>query len=414
MSQKSTRAAFVRQSFFAIGVLLITLTLKAQTDYRQYTFIKNGYNRLYFSKDSSTFKLFSEKLTQLKSNNLRRITVAHIGGSHVQGGIWSNTFINDLQSEFKKTGGGYFVFPYKIARTNGQPYARSFSNGKWKRCRSLGKDYCEPLGMCAMNVSTRDSAGVFGVKLTEQAAGRVANEIRVYHSFNPSFVFEMKFPAGKVSRTDNLELGYSLFSLEHPADSVLFAFTRLDTLNHNFVLYGLDFIDTRNTGFYLAGLGANGASSASFLRCGLFGHQLATLSPDVVIFSLGVNDTQSNDYEKEDYFEHYDSLITIVKRVSPGALIVLTTTTDNYIKRRTSNRRTITAREAMFELMQKHGLAVWDLFSLMGGYKSMARWNKAGLAARDKVHFTARGYVLLGHMMSEAFLKAYKNYHKTD
>jgi lysophospholipase L1-like esterase len=122
---------------------------------------------------------------------------------------------------------------------------------------------------------------------------------------------------------------------------------------------------------------------------------------------MGVNDTQSKDFGKEEFIENYDSLIMVIKSVSPNAAIVLTTTTDNFIKRKRSNNKSITAREAMFELMERHNVAVWDLFSLMGGYKSMLKWQKAGLAGKDRVHFTPKGYVLLGDLMFEALMKSY-------
>jgi len=44
---------------------------------------------------------------------------------------------------------------------------------------------------------------------------------------------------------------------------------------------------------------------------------------------------------------------------------------------------------------------------LMGGYKSMLKWQKAGLANKDRVHFTNKGYVLLGDLMFEALMKSY-------
>jgi hypothetical protein len=47
------------------------------------------------------------------------------------------------------------------------------------------------------------------------------------------------------------------------------------------------------------------------------------------------------------------------------------------------------------------------MFTLMGGLGSMAEWEKAGLAKKDKVHFTHAGYVFLGDMFYRAFLKAY-------
>ena len=76
--------------------------------------------------------------------------------------------------------------------------------------------------------------------------------------------------------------------------------------------------------------------------------------------------------------------------------------------RRTSNKRPIKAQEAIFELMNKHNAAVYDLYSVMGGYKSIYKWYKAGLAAKDKVHFNGRGYTTLANLMFDAINRSYK------
>ncbi|MCU0360507.1 MAG: GDSL-type esterase/lipase family protein [Bacteroidia bacterium] len=369
--------------------------------------MKLEYNHLYYGKDSSTFLKLFIKMKGLKTQETKRIGVVHFGGSHVQAGIWSSTFVNDLQQEFKTKGGGYFVFPYKLAKTNGQAFATSFSNGTWKRYRAIGKDYCLPLGMCALSVATKDSANYFGVKLTAKAVCKQFNAIKVYHNFNPAFSFvpdslkEVVF-----TRVENKEAGYTLFQMSAPLDSIKFRLLRKDSLAGEFILFGFS-LDNTSPGFYLAGLGANGAASNSFVKCFDLASQFKSLDADLVILSMGVNDTQSKDFGKEEFIENYDSLIMVIKSVSPNAAIVLTTTTDNFIKRKRSNSKSITAREAMFELMERHNVAVWDLFSLMGGYKSMLKWQKAGLAGKDRVHFTSKGYVLLGDLMFEALMKSY-------
>ncbi|MEI8137116.1 MAG: hypothetical protein WCH21_07325, partial [Bacteroidota bacterium] len=134
-----------------------------------YPFMNMEYNHLYFSKDSSSFLKLYNKLDDLRAKKINRIGIAHFGGSHVQAGTWSSTFVNDLQNEFKTVGGGYFVFPYKIAKTNSQSYATTFSSGNWKRFRAIAKDYLLPLGMSALSISTRDSTTNFGVALTKKA-----------------------------------------------------------------------------------------------------------------------------------------------------------------------------------------------------------------------------------------------------
>ena len=354
-----------------------------------------------------------KKMDKLAAEKKDRITVVHMGGSHVQGGTWSSVFISDLQNEFKTDGGGYFAFPYKIAKTNGQPYVSSFTNGRWKRCRPTGKEYCLPLGMSALSVNTNDSSNSFGVAITQRSVCRKFTAVKVYHNFNRSFDFRLS-PKMKLmaQRTEFEQSGYTLFKLSEPVDSVAFDLLRKDSLQRDFILYGFSLENEQAPGFYLAGLGANGASTSSFLRCANLVAQLQTLNADLMILSLGVNDTQSKGFEKDEYIEHYDSLITFAKKANPGVAIILTTTTDNYIKRKTSNKRTVLARDAMFELMERHDLAVWDLFSIMGGYKSMTKWYKAGLAAKDKVHFSPKGYTMLGHMMFDALNKSYHNNRK--
>lgn len=369
--------------------------------------MKSEYNHLYFGKDSSAFLKLYNKMLNLKTKDTKRIAVVHFGGSHVQAGVWSSTFVNNLQKEFQTNGGGYFVFPYKLAKTNGQAFASSFSNGNWKRYRAIGKDYCLPLGMCALSVSSKDSANYFGVKTTPKAISKIFNAIKVYHNFNSGYKFSLDSTLASIStREDYKTDGYTLFKFSTPADSIKFNLIRTDSLAGEFILFGFS-LDNDAPGFYLAGLGANGAASNSFIKCFDLSSQFKSLNADLVILSMGVNDTQAKDFGKDEFIENYDSLIMVIKSVSPDASIILTTTTDNFIKRKKSNSKSITAKEAMFELMERHSVAVWDLFSLMGGYKSMLKWQKAGLASKDRVHFTNKGYILLGDMMYEALMKSY-------
>ena len=399
--------------FAAIGLLVSLTVLVHAQDIHRYRFIKTQYNRLYFAPDSSSFDSFFRKLNSVREGKNETVRIVHIGGSHVQGGVWSNTFLSEFQKAFVTAGGGYFAFPYRIGKTNGQPYATSFSSGRWKLCRATGRDYCLPLGMCALSITSNDSACYFGMELTQKSACRYVNRLRVYHNFNGSFVFSPALSDSlKVSRSEYPAQGYSEFTFAMPVDSVCFNLVKKNTLNRDFTLYGFSFENDMAPGFYLAGLGANGAFSNSFLRCVQLEPQLASLHGDIFILSLGVNDTQSKGFSNEEYIENYDSLITLIKKVSPDAAILLTTTTDNYIRRRTSNKRPVKAREAMFMLMEKHKVAVWDMYTVMGGYRSILMWYKAGMASRDRVHFTSRGYTLLGELMYEAVNRSYENFNK--
>lgn len=126
-----------------------------------------------------------------------------------------------------------------------------------------------------------------------------------------------------------------------------------------------------------------------------------------MVISLGVNDVQGKGFTKEEFIQHYDSLIRNIKEASPNCAILLTTTTDNYIRRRTPNKRTESAREALLEVMAHHQCAVWDMYEIMGGFKSISKWTKTGLAARDRIHFSPKGYRISGNLMFEALYRSY-------
>ncbi len=404
----------VRENKFLVIVLvLLSGMMMAQTvtpvAVKTYSFINYNENYLHYGKDSSLMMNFFNKVTEMKDKKRDKVTIVHYGGSHIQAGTWSDKLIFNFQAIGNWEGGGLYCFPYKIAKTNSPHYFKSFTTGSWKRFRcATWKEMCVNLGMAGIAAVTNDSSNTFGVKLELNKHHEKFNSLKIYSNLNPSFQYSLAPMASKYIRRDEIQKGYTVFEFEEYIDSVNFVLTKVDSIRKDFMLYGFS-LENSKPGFYYAGFGVNGAASNSYLKCNLFGQQLETIKPDLVILSLGVNDTQGKDFTKDEYIEHYDSLIMEIRKVSPDCAILLTTTTDNYIKRRTANKRTVKAQDAMFELMEKHRAAVWDLYTIMGGYKSIAKWYKVGLAARDKVHFSPRGYGIVGQMMFDAIDKSYKN-----
>lgn len=391
-------------------ILFSTAVIRAQQApaVRTYSFINYNENYLRHSKDSSLTLNFYKKMDELRSGKRNKVVIAHYGGSHIQAGNWGDKLMLNFQGMGNFEGGGIWAFPYKIAKTNSPHYFKSYTDGKWKRFRcATYKEMCVNLGMAGIAAVTNDSANTFGVKLTKNKHHEKFNTIKVYHNFNESFDFVLAPHISVCSRMDSVEKGFTKFVFDDFIDSVNFILWRKDTIKKDFMLYGFS-LENSKPGFYYASFGVNGAASDSYLKCNLFSDQLSTIKPDLVIFSLGVNDTQGKDFTKEDYIENYDSLIAAVRAVSPDCAILLTTTSDNYIRRKTANKRPIKAQDAMFELMEKHKASVWDLYAVMGGYKSIYKWYRVGLASKDKVHFSPKGYQILGQMMFDAIDKSYK------
>lgn len=384
---------------------LMSFSLIAQ----QYPFINYNQSKLSFGKDSSQFMNFYKKIDDLREGKRNKVTVIHFGGSHIQAGFWTEVLMDGFQNMGNFKGGGTFIFPFKIVKTNSPHFFKSFTTGKWIRKRSaLAKEMCDNLGLAGMAGITNDSANTFGFKLLKNNHHQSFNTLRIYHNFNPNFEFFMDEQIGlQFTRRDFKKESYTEYHFETYIDSVNFNLVRKDTVIKDFMLRGFS-IENSNPGFYYASVGVNGASTSSYLRCQEFVNELSGIPPDLVIFSLGVNDTHDANFSKQKFIENYDSLISLVKIASPNCTFLFTTVTDNYMNRKTANKRPIKAQEAMFELMEKHNCAVYDLYAVMGGYKSIYKWYKAGLAAKDRVHFNGKGYIILSNLMFDAIDRSYR------
>ena len=138
--------------------------------------------------------------------------------------------------------------------------------------------------------------------------------------------------------------------------------------------------------------------------------QLSLINPDLVIFSIGINDAYQEGFSKDFFKKNYDSLIQIVKKSNPNTAILFTTNNDSYYKKEYPNKRVFQAREVMFELTKNKSFAVWDMFEIMGGLNSIKKWETNRLAKEDLIHLNYKGYNLLADLLFEAIMKSYKNH----
>lgn len=183
----------------------------------------------------------------------------------------------------------------------------------------------------------------------------------------------------------------------------------------HFTLTGI-LTETDNPGITYTGVGINGAKVHDYFEeiCPLFEKQMEFYKPDLVIFAIGINDANVQNFNDKQFVADYDKLIGRIKNVAPNAAIIFETNNDMY--RKVKKKRYVqhpngdVARKAFFTLAEKHKAGVWDKFGLMGGLGSMAKWEKADLAKGDKVHFKLAGYNLLGDMFYKALINSYQEH----
>ena len=198
-------------------------------------------------------------------------------------------------------------------------------------------------------------------------------------------------------------------------DSLIALSETLSIVRPRFTMTGV-ISESDYPGIVYTNVGINGARIAHYFEetCPLFEKELAFLKPDLVIFAIGINDANVEKFDDKTFRNNYDILIERIRRVNPNVAFIFETNNDMY--RKVRKRRYVQhpvgeqARKAFFSLAEKHKAGVWDKFSLMGGLGSMAKWEKASLAKKDKIHFNMAGYHLLGDMFYKALIDAYQEH----
>ncbi len=180
----------------------------------------------------------------------------------------------------------------------------------------------------------------------------------------------------------------------------------------HFTLTGI-LAENNAPGITYTNVGINGAKVSNYFEeiCPYFEKEMSYYKPDLVIFAIGINDANVEVFNDKQFREEYDMLIKRIRKVSPKTAFIFETNNDSYRKIRkkkyVQHPNGEIARKAFFMLADKHKAGVWDKFSIMGGLGSMAKWEKADLAKKDKVHFKTAGYQLLGDMFYKALMQAY-------
>ncbi len=396
-------------------LLFLNFNLFSQDDIIKipyYPFIKYEQNKIIFSNDSSGYDTLFKKLSTLILKGDSQINIVHIGDSHIQADYFSGRMRELLQTFFLGTKGSRgFIFPFKLIHSNN---AFNFSvnyTGNWTGCRNIEKNKSCTLGLSGALAITTDSISSIFIQLrSKDYVSYDFNKVKVFQNFKQNS-FEIKTGNYKLKQevVDNDSIGYTLFILNNYTDSIRFNITKTDTCQKSFTLYGIS-LENDDPGITYHSIGVNGADVEAFLRCSLLSKQLQQLNPDWIIISLGTNDCYSAKWNKSQFEYNLVSFIKLVRIAKPNVPILFTTPSDNCRRRRYCNSDVAIASEIITKVALENNCATWDLYNVMGGYGSMQNWLKAGMAARDKLHFDKNGYYLQGDLLFSAFIKAYDNF----
>lgn len=377
------------------------------------TRIQYAIDTLYQGPEGRNLEGFFNMLKDLMATRKGHLHIVQIGGSHIQAGTMTHRFRKHLLDEF----GGEpaergFIFPYSAASKCNNPYDYKVTAAKpFNLIRNVYNDHTFPLGASGIAVWTADTLNSITIKMRAEGYDFGADTIVLLGEtrgwpIDPILKEDTVYHFPDSIDTKN---GRYHFYLDYPVDefTLFFPCSKGDT----FIVNGILMRNGR-PGVTLSSIGVNGAQVTSYLRCQNFARDMELLQPDMVIFNIGVNDAYGDHFDTVAFQNNYLRLADIIHLANPDCDFIFVTNNDTWKKGRKGryyvNNTGPLVQEAMYRLADRTGGAVWDQFAVMGGLKSMETWRKKGLAQKDRVHFTATGYNLIGDLFWDAFVRELK------
>jgi hypothetical protein len=423
-------------------------------------------NEIYNAK---VLESFFEKIKKNESQNNQKINIVHIGDSHIQGDLMTNEIRKDLQRKFGNAGRG-LVFPYQLAKTNGSYNERFRCNRVWESYRNIYPQRNYPVGLSGFGL-WRDSGG-FVLELNIKDPAYKFNSIKIITPGNEEMfdlatssqtkfieTTERKVITHKIKKgeaisviadkynvsiaeikranqlkSNNIRAGRILkiptnetqakniktsefVSLNLESDSYCHYYNSEKALDKIYLIPGKKaskfelngiVLEKDSPGLIYSGIGVNGAKYSDYNKYPLFFEQLKALHPDLLVFSLGTNESYEK-LESGNYIKHLREFINNIKAQGINVPIIVMTPPPSLLRKR-PNTYIHDYTKQIIEIAQTDGFAVWDLYDEFGGMEGIRNLKATGLIGPDWVHYSKKGYEKQGNLFSEAFLKAYDNF----
>jgi lysophospholipase L1-like esterase len=383
--------------------IFISIQTLGQTSPDTLPFIQQDKNRLTYAPDNQLSQKLKKKLQNINLPGAQKINILHLGDSHLQAAFLSEEirqalFLHYFPEDTLTEPG--FIFPYTLANTNNPFYYQVDFTGQWDTNKNTDDSLKYKLGISGITVATNDTAASFSVKMQNKnypfPVKYYFNRIKIFHSARPGISVKIN---GFYTQT---EQNYSHIHFPEPCDSVNIEFTNPDT-DKALEVYGLKLEYHRNKLAYHT-IGVNGATAQSYLKCELLPSQLIDLNPDLVILSLGTNETYNKNFSALENKLILKDLIHQIKAIVPEVSVVLVSPGD-HMKHESSNPNLKLYRQTLIQIKDELNTGFWDFYSVMGGDGAMLKWHQNNLTASDKIHFKRAGYQLQGQLFVKAFLE---------
>lgn len=344
------------------------------------------------------------------------VSVVHIGDSHLQADMATAVTRERLQQIYGDSGRG-LIIPFKLAGTNEPADYSITSPDGWVTSRLLKMPWPTDMsftGVAVQSVSPTATLTVRARSLFDRLTVFATSDGLEIDTVTDENGDKIQFEATSVGRR-------TVISLDRPCTEVRLSLSR----PHDVAVGGISLSNGHN-GLAYHVIGNNGATYSTYSLIGSMGRDVAALSPQLIIISLGTNEAFGKMTDAA-FRLNIDDLVGELRRSNPEARLLLVTPAE--CQRRTSRRvrrkgrrrryRTVRSysvntnvkrmRDVIVAYGRDNGIPVYDWYDVAGGTGSSAKWLADKTLNKDRVHLTYKGYLLQGNLFTDALLDAINN-----
>ena len=276
-----------------------------------------------------------------------------------------------------------------------------------------------PTGIAGHAIYNNSKNATLEFRQKDTIANKPIDKITIYHAStkDSNFVYQIKLANyNEFILRDEKASSETISVFLLPIGSREFTIlNKENSSGYSSTIYGA-FLESNDSGIIVNSVGVNGSEYNHYLKSKTFFQQLNSLNPDLIIMSLGTNEAyNASMFEATEFSNCLDSFFTILKSSFPKTSIIITaapaiqTKFKNPRSRRyrfNENKNILIVNEILKLQAEKHQLGFWNFYAVMGGQNSMKKWANAGLTDAKMIHFTKRGYLMQGKLLSNAILNA--------
>ena len=350
-------------------------------------------------------------INALKQAKTKKIRIAHLGDSEIEGDLITQSIRQNLQKRFGGKGAGFLSITSQDISFR-LSTKQSFS-GNWKTS-GLVKGYSAylPIGLNGFTSVPRAGSWVMYEGSNYTQAGVSFKYAKVYYSNAKSSSIKYSFDKGP-ERTAPLLPGTNLQELTLAAEKDAKSIKLSCTADDQAYFYGVS-LESDN-GVYIDNFPLRGNSGVSIkdMSSSILNDFERLRDYQLIILQFGLNISMEGKNDLFWYEREMSKVIETLKKTFPETTILLVSVGDKGIKKGSSfvtDPKILKLVETQKRIAETTQIVFWNMFEAMGGANSMASWATASppLALKDFSHFNFEGAKKVAKLFTAALMNEFK------